>query len=288
MEDHKKEIAVKINLAKSAGFCFGVKRAIELALKAAASGKNIRMLGDIVHNEDVTCELEKAGIKKIKNLPPGKNKTLIIRAHGAPREIYRQAGKKGYKIIDATCPMVQEIHNIARKMEKDGCKLIIIGDKEHDEVAGIKGNIKKTAIVVEELKKIPLAKIRRIKKACILAQSTQDTEKVLKIAEVLKKNIKQAFFFNTVCQPTRKKQREIKTMPLKNDLMIIIGSRTSANTRRLYEISKSLNKRSYWIQSAKDIRKAWLKKARRIGVTAGASTPESTTSAVIRRLQKLT
>ncbi len=125
---------MKINLAKSAGFCFGVKRAIELALKACSSEKEAQMLGDIVHNESVTNQLERAGIKKIKKLGYGKGKTLLIRAHGAPLAAYQKAKNLGYKIIDATCPMVKEIHKIAKESQKIGSRLIIIGDRRHEEV----------------------------------------------------------------------------------------------------------------------------------------------------------
>ncbi len=126
---------MKIALARSAGFCFGVKRAIEIALKASLQDKNIYMLGDIVHNEEVVKRLKKAGIKKIRRLTSGKNKTLLIRAHGAPRSIITKAKRLGYKIIDATCPMVKHIHYLAQKMEKAGYPILIIGDKNHDKNA---------------------------------------------------------------------------------------------------------------------------------------------------------
>lgn len=265
---------MQINLAKSAGFCFGVKRALDIALRAASSGGRVYMLGDIVHNEDVVSQIEKRGIKKIKKLKEGKNKILLIRAHGAPLKVFEEALKHGYRIIDATCPMVKEIHKIAKDMEEKGYRIMVIGDKQHDEVHGIAGQLKNKAIVIDSPRRIPFKKIRRIKKAAAVVQSTQDLEKAIKIAGLLKPEIKEFKFFNTICRPTRTKQAEIKIMPLKNDLMIILGSKTSANTRRLYEISKGLNKKSRWIQSAKDIKKGWFKGARSVGVTAGASTPE--------------
>ena len=278
---------MKISLAKSAGFCFGVKRAIDIAYKTLASHKNVCMLGDIVHNEDVSRKLEKAGIKKTNKLSYGKNKIFVIRAHGTGLQTIARVRRLGYKIVDATCPMVKEIHKIARSAECSGYTIIVIGDKKHDEVQGIIGQLKKRAIVIDDAQHIPWAKIKEIKKACVVVQSTQNLEKVFKIIGVLKPHIKELKFYNTICQPTRIKQAEIKKMPLENDLMIIIGSKTSANTRRLYEISKSLNKRSYWVRSKKEIKSKWFKGINSVGITAGASTPDDTTKEVIAYIKKL-
>ncbi len=280
---------MKINLAKSAGFCFGVNRALDIAFKTAKSHSRVYMLGDIVHNEDVIKKLEKTGIKKISRiaLAPGKNSTLLIRAHGASREIIRKARRLGYKIVDATCPMVKEIHNIAKDMEQKGYRIIVIGDKKHDEVQGIAGQLKNKAMIIDPAKQIPLNKIKRIKKAAVLSQSTQNFKQVIAVVAILKKHIKKLKFSNTICRPTRIKQQEIMAMPLKNDVMIIIGSKTSANTRRLFEISKTRNQRSYWVQSEKELKPEWFKGAKSAGVTSGASTPEWITQRVIKYLKNL-
>lgn len=279
---------LKINLAKSAGFCFGVKRALEIALKAAASNAKVYMLGDIVHNETVVKEISKAGIKKIHKLGHGRNKFLLIRAHGASFDTFRRARRLGYRIVDATCPMVREIHKIAQEMEEKGYRIIVIGDKLHDEVHGIAGHLKKKTIVIDSLKNIPLKSLESIEKACVVVQSTQNLDKVLLILEALKQHIPELKFFNTICNPTRIKQQEIKSLPLDNDVMIIIGSKSSANTRRLYEISKASNRKSYWISSENEIKPGWFKNAKNVGVTAGASTPESTTQDVIEYIRHLT
>ena len=279
---------VKISLAKSAGFCFGVKRAIDITLRAARKYPRIEILGDIVHNEDVAGNIYASGIKKVKSLKEGKKKTFLVRAHGIPLKLYKQAKSLGYEIIDATCPMVCHIHKIAMDMEKKCRKIIIIGDKNHAEVKGIVGHLKSKPLIIEDEKHLPLEKIAKIKKACIVAQSTQNSEKVNRVFKSLNCLIDDLKLFNTICVPTRKKQTEIRTLPLKNHIVIIIGSKTSANTKRLYEISKSLNKKSYWVKSAKDLKKIWFRGAKRIGVTAGASTPDYTTKEVIKRISQLT
>jgi len=278
---------MKINLAKSAGFCFGVKRALKIALKTAATGTTVEMLGDIVHNEEVVQGIERAGIKKIKKLRNGAEKILVIRAHGASENVYSKAAQLGYTIVDATCPMVKEIHTIVKATKNEGCRIIILGDKHHDEVRGIMGQLNNRAIVIDSIKHIPLETIKRVKKACVVAQSTQNAEKILSIVAVLKKHIKEIQFFNTICRPTRIKQKEAKAMPLKNDVMIIIGSKTSANTKRLYQISKALNKRSYWLRSSAALKSEWFKGAHTVGIMAGASTPDATTNAVITKIRSL-
>ena len=258
-----------------------------MALVAASSYKNVCMLGDIVHNEDVVRQMAEAGIKKIKRLGAGNRKMLLLRAHGATKETIRKIKRRGYELIDATCPMVKEIHTIALDMEKKCRRIIIIGDKNHDEVQGIIGQLKTKAIVIDNLRDIPLKAVKKINKACVVAQSTQNIDEVLKIVEVLKKNISHLEFFNTICGPTRMKQREIRKMPRENDVMIIIGSKKSANTKRLYEISRSLNPRSYWINGKDEIKAGWVAKVKRVGVTAGASTPESTIREVVGYLKEL-
>jgi 4-hydroxy-3-methylbut-2-en-1-yl diphosphate reductase len=278
---------MKINLAKTAGFCFGVKRAIDIAFKSAESGEKVFMLGDIVHNEEVVKQIRKSGIKKIKKLLAGGNNALLIRAHGADLSTLQRAAQLGYKIIDATCPMVKEIQKTARSMEEKGYRVIIIGDKKHDEVRGIVGHLKGEAVVIDELKNIPLNTINNIQRGAVVVQSTQNIDKVLKIVEILEKNIPEVLFFNTICKPTRIRQEEIKKMPLENDVIIVIGSKKSANTKRLYEISASLNKKSYWINSKDDIRQDWFRGARNVGITAGASTPDSTTRDIINFIKQL-
>lgn len=280
---------IKINLAKSAGFCFGVKRALKIALETIAPGTKVCMLGDIVHNEDVVKQINKAGIKKITRLSPQRNKILLIRAHGAPLATLKKAKQLGYKIVDATCPMVKEIHKKAQDMEQKGYKIIVIGDKKHDEVQGIVGQLKTKAIVIDNINTIPARAVRKIHKACVVSQSTQNLETVMGVVNLLRKRVGELEFCNTICMPTRIKQEEIKKLPLKNDVVIIIGSKESANTKRLYEISKSLNRRTYWVSSGKELEKGWFRGVKSVGITSGASTPEGTTRDVIeliRRWQK--
>lgn len=274
---------MKINLAKSAGFCFGVKRALEIAHKTLAASQDVYMTGDIVHNEEIIKEIKNAGMEKIKKFhSSGIGKTFLIQAHGAGLALINKATRLGYNIVDATCPMVKEIHSIAKDMENKGYKIIIIGDKNHDEVLGIIGQLKSNPIIIEGLKGVAWGKFKKINKAAVVAQSTQDIVKVEKIIRALKLSISELEFFNTICRPTRLKQGEIRKLPSQNDVMVIIGSKTSANTRRLYEISKEINKKSFWVQSRRDLKPAWFKNARNIGIAAGASTPDRAIKEIVK------
>ena len=279
--------SMEIHIAKSAGFCLGVKRALRIASETAETRLDVEMLGDIVHNEDVVHKMEELKIKKIDNLTAGCGKTLLIRAHGTSRRTVEKAKSLGYEIVDATCPMVKEIHRIAVDMEGKGYRIIIIGDKYHDEVLGIVGQIKTEAIVLEGLNDIPVHRLREVEKAAVVVQSTQNIDKVMPILGILKKYVREVSFFNTICAPTRLKQAEMKKMPVANDVMLIIGSKKSANTKRLYEISKSFNPCTYWIRSSRDISLQWFEGLKTVGITAGASTPRATIEEVVTFLNSV-
>jgi 4-hydroxy-3-methylbut-2-enyl diphosphate reductase len=278
---------MKINIARSAGFCFGVKNALDIAFKTAKTEKNVYMLGDIVHNEDVIDLIERSGIKKVSGLDEGYAKTLLIRAHGTAAAIIEHAEKLGYKIIDATCPMVKEIHNIAKNMEKNGSRVIIIGEKNHDEVRGIIGQLSTSPIIIGTLDQITPALFNGIQKAGVVVQSTQNYETVIEMEKRIKAIFPGVKFNNTICEPTKIKQKEAKTLPVQNDVIIVIGSRTSANTKRLYQISKNLNPRTYWINSKEEIDPKWFAGAEKTGITAGASTPKETIEDIVSFLESL-
>jgi 4-hydroxy-3-methylbut-2-enyl diphosphate reductase len=274
----------KINVAKNSGFCFGVRMAVDKAIDESGKNDNVIMLGDIVHNEHVIEKTNKAGVQVVDSLS-GKNPgTLLLRAHGTVPEVYDEARGKGYTIVDATCPLVLEIHEFARNLDRDGYKIVIIGDHHHDEVTGIAGQVRNPIIIskpeeVEE--KIP----SRVRKIGVVVQSTQNIENAQKIVQKLMTLGRELKYYDTICKPTKLYQAEIRTMPKENDVMIIVGSFTSANTKRLTEISKSLNSRSYQVECGNDIQEEWLEDAEAIGVTAGASTPDWIIDKVVERLK---
>lgn len=283
---------LRINVARTAGFCFGVRRAIRIAMDLASGGRDGRtaprvcMIGDLVHNQTVIRRLEKAGIKKITRLGDGRGKVLLIRAHGTGQDLIASARAKGFKIVDATCPMVHAIHKIVRKMDAQDRRIIVLGDRHHEEVLGIVGQVRGPVIVIDRLSRIPAA-VKKIRKAAVVVQSTQNADDILPIVAKLRKMIPDLKFFNTICNPTRTKQAEMKDLPRRNEVVIVIGSRSSANTRRLYEIARARNPRSRWIESASELRPAWFRNVRSVGITSGASTPQATTDSVIGRIREI-
>jgi 4-hydroxy-3-methylbut-2-en-1-yl diphosphate reductase len=275
---------MKINVAKSSGFCFGVRRAIDMCLSLTGQEKSVRVLGDIVHNSYVVSELAEKGIKKVKSIRPvKKGSILIISAHGAPKKTFDRARICGYRIIDATCPKVKDIYKIAKRLEKNNT-LIIIGDKGHTEVKGIAGQLKKKPITIESPSKVPVNVLKKIKRARVITQSTQSLSNINAIMKCLRKGIPDIKLYNTTCRITTVKQREIESLPVKNDVVLIVGSAASANTKRLYQIAKKMNKKTHWIESVKDIKLTWFKDAKKVGIMAGASTPDVIVDEIISLL----
>lgn len=277
-----------VNIARHGGFCFGVKRAVEMALEAgeAAKGEDgeVVMLGDIVHNEHVVDKIDQAGVKVIENLNiTSKDGTLLLRAHGSMPHVYQEAESLGLNIIDATCPLVLEIHEIVRDMDHEGYRVAVIGDHGHDEVRGIAGQTK-DAIVISCAEEVEKAIPRKIKKLGVVVQSTQNIDNVKAVMTQLISRVDELKFVNTICGPTKAYQREIRHMPLENDVMLIVGSFTSANTCRLTEISKSMNSRSYQVQSPEDVDVNWFENSENIGISSGASTPDWIIQSVVDRV----
>jgi len=263
---------VKITVAKDAGYCFGVRDAVNMAYDSAEEFGNVYMLGDIVHNEQVVSDLEKVGTKVVGSLNDvPKTSPILFRAHGTVKELWEEAKYKKMNIIDATCPLVHEIHHEVKKLAADGRKIIIIGDHGHDEVVAIANQVKGSIILSSPTEAL---KLRKMKKVGVVSQSTQMIENVQAIINILMEKVFDLQFVNTICYPTKRNHEQIKLLALKNDVMIIIGSFTSANSKRLAELSFERNSNSYQVTSAKDLERIWFKNKKTVGISAGASTPD--------------
>jgi 4-hydroxy-3-methylbut-2-enyl diphosphate reductase len=276
---------VKIILAKDAGYCFGVRDAVNLAYETANQYGQVYMLGHIVHNEKVVDDLEKVGAKVVKDLDDvPKGKPILFRAHGTSNPVWAQAKAKGLNIVDATCPLVLEIHAEVKKLEEEGRSIIIIGDHGHDEVVGIASQVKKPIVVATEAEARAL---RKMKRAGVVSQSTQTIENVQKIISILMTKVFDLHFVNTICFPTKRNQEQLKDLAARCDVMIIIGSFTSANSKRLTALAKARNPNSYQVTGAEDIDPAWLKRAELVGVSAGASTPDDVIEEVLEKIKSI-
>ncbi len=274
---------MKILIAKDAGYCFGVRDAVNLAYETAEDHGDVYMLGHIVHNENVVKDLDEAGAKvvgKLKDVPKGK--PIMFRAHGTSTKVWEKAQKQNMNIIDATCPLVKEIHDEVIKLEKEGRKIIIIGDHGHDEVVGIASQIKDSIIVSTPDE---AQKLRKMKKAGIVSQSTQTIENVQEIINILMTKVFDLRFVNTICFPTKRNQQQLKDLSEKCDVMVVIGSFTSANSNRLTQLALERNDRSYQVTSADDLNSDWFNESDVVGITAGASTPDNIIKNVTEKIK---
>ena len=274
---------MKILVAKDAGYCFGVRDAVKLAKKSGTDYKEVYMLGDIVHNEQVVSDLSKKGSKVVKNLDEiPKDKPVLFRAHGTDPETWKAAQKKKLNIIDATCPLVTEIHEEIKSLEEEGRRTIIIGDHNHDEVVGIASQVKNAIIISspEEARSL-----KKMKKAGVVTQSTQMIENVQEILTVLSEKVYDLRFVNTICYPTRRNHEQIKKLADICDLMVVIGSYTSANSKRLTQLSIARNENSFQVTCADEVKKSWFTNIGSVGISAGASTPDDLIADVISKVK---
>ena len=263
---------MKIRIAKDAGYCFGVRDAVNLAYDTANEYGEVYMLGDIVHNENVINDLDKAGAKVVQSIEDVPiDKPLLLRAHGSKRDVWKSAVEKNMKLVDATCPLVHEIHREVKKLSEEGRQIFVIGDHGHDEVVAIADQVP-GSIVLASLKEAKA--LKKIKRAGVVSQSTQTIENVQGIINILMEKVFDLHFVNTICYPTKRNQEQIKDLAQESDVMIIIGSFTSANSKRLTSLSKTLNKNTYQVTISKDIDRKWFNNCKSVGISAGASTPD--------------
>ena len=276
---------MKILLAKDAGYCFGVRDAVNLAYDTADKDGDVYMLGHIVHNENVVKDLDSAGAKVVDSLESiPKDKPVLFRAHGTSVETWDNANKKNMNIIDATCPLVLEIHDEVKKLEAEGRKIIIVGDHGHDEVKGIASQVK-DPIIVSSSKEA--STLRKYKRAGVVSQSTQTIENVQEIINIIMTKVFDLRFVNTICFPTKRNQTQIKELAKQCDLMVVIGSFTSANSKRLTALAKERNDKSYQVTNADEINPNWFKEVEIVGISAGASTPDKIINDVLEKIKKI-
>lgn len=279
----------EVKLAKSAGFCFGVKRAVDLVYEEVKKGGDIYTYGPIIHNEEVVGDLENKGVRvinspeEIDNLKSG---TIIIRSHGVSKDIYDRMINNGLNVIDATCPFVKKIHNIVSEESNKGNVIVIVGNKDHPEVQGIKGWSNGETYIIDSKEEIDKITINNGKKVCVVAQTTFNFNKFKELVEILTKRVYDIIAVNTICNATKERQTEAKSLALESDAMIVIGGRHSSNTQKLYQICKSECDNTMYIQTLDDLVIDELTSVRSVGITAGASTPNNIIEEVWQACQK--
>ena len=283
---------MSVILAKSAGFCFGVQRAVDTVyeqIREQPDQKKIYTYGPIIHNAEVVKDLEAKGVSAIEGeemLPQIAGQILIIRSHGVTRKVCETAEKYGITVVDATCPFVKKIHDTVDEESRLGKTIVIVGDPSHPEVQGIMGWVNGTALVVrneEEAQEITLNPNEQI---TVVAQTTFNSKKFNNIVEIIKKKRYDVRVINTICNATRLRQKEAESVSRQVDIMLVVGDRHSSNTQKLFDICRTYCKDTYYIQTIQDLDEQILQSGIRVGITAGASTPNNIIQEVFLTCQK--
>ena len=277
---------MNVTVAKTAGFCFGVKNAVNKVFdtvdEAALQGKKVYTYGPVIHNENVVSELGKRGAQIVEDLDElcsRRDGIVVLRSHGVGRRVYERLEESGIEYRDVTCPFVKKIHSIVSEYEKDGYEIVICGDASHPEVRGICGwcSPENTSVIGDAREAAafePKGKNEAIK-LCVVAQTTFNINKFKEIVDILNEKGYYVNVLNTICSATRERQEETYELALKSDAMIVIGSTGSSNTRKLFEISRKGCENTYYIQTVQELNFSVLRNFKNVGITAGASTPNN-------------
>ena len=268
---------MEVKTAKSAGFCFGVKRAVEKVYEVAGEKQSgVYTYGSIIHNEEVVGDLEKKGVtvlnseEELKALAEG---TVIIRSHGVPRKIYELLQEKGLDYVDVTCPFVLKIHRIVERESRAGRHIVIIGNKDHPEVEGTRGWCEGPSTVIKTREEAENFLREGHENVCIVSQTTFNYKNFQELVEILAKKRYDRLVLNTICNATNERQAEAAEIAKTVDAMIVIGGKHSSNTQKLFEICKGVCKNTYYIQTLADLDSDSFRSIQCVGITAGASTP---------------
>ena len=278
---------MKILTAKRAGFCFGVKRAIDISFDIAKEiPEGVYTLGPIIHNPQVIENLKDEGIFPLNDIDDiqGKEiKALIIRTHGIPHQIYDAISSYGFRLIDATCPFVKNAQHYAKLLKDGGYQVVILGDSSHPEVKGIMSYAGEDALVVNGNTHPPQLKT----KVGIVVQTTQPVEALKKLLSNIIEHVKEVKVYNTICNSTALRLKETADMARKVDVMVVVGGKNSANTTQLSHLCDSLAVRTYHIETEEELKEEWFKNTQNVGITAGASTPEWIIKKVEKRIRDI-
>lgn len=276
----------EILVAKTAGYCFGVRRAMEMVEKALAGGdRRLFAFGPLIHNPRVVKELEGRGLRTVDSLAQVSGGKVVIRSHGVGPGIYREARERNLEIVDATCPFVKNVQQLAVFLAEEGYQVIIIGETEHAEVKGVLDSVAGKALVLEKIEDLDPERI--LPKVGVISQTTQDLVNFQRLISAIIPLVKEIRIYNTICLATSERQQEAAELSRKVDLMLVVGGKNSANTSRLTEISRMNGTRTYQLESAAEIDAAWFEKVEKVGVTAGASTPDQQIEEIIQKLTYL-
>lgn len=276
---------MRVEVAKHAGVCYGVERALKLAVEASERGVEVHTLGPLIHNPQAVAYLREQGVEVAGCLDEVDDGTLIIRSHGVDPAIISQAQERGLDVVDATCPFVSAAHTCARELAEQGLSVIIVGEEDHPEVEGIQAHAGGTALIVQSAQDLP--KRLPSKKVGVVVQTTQSLARLEQVVSALLPRVSELRVCNTICSATAKRQLSAEELARTVDVMVVVGGHNSGNTTRLAEICQSVNERTHHVETADELEPAWFAGAESVGVTAGASTPDKQMQDVITAIEAI-
>lgn len=280
---------MEVRLAEHLGMCFGVRDAVDLALRLTRQGP-LTILGDLVHNPEVVAQMDAAGATRVREPQEIRTRALLLTAHGTSRRVKLQLREQGHQVHDATCPLVKRAHLAVLKLARDGYHPVIVGQEGHVEVRGLVGDLDAYTILLsdDDLPRLD-AVVRRGTKLGIAAQTTQPLTLVRRMVDAVQARFPgtEVKFVDTVCQPTKDRQEAMHRLAAESDVIVVVGGPESNNSRKLTELARSLGRPSYQVASAADLRTEWFTGKRVVGLTAGTSTPDATITAVRQWLEAL-
>jgi 4-hydroxy-3-methylbut-2-enyl diphosphate reductase len=262
---------MQVFLAEKSGFCFGVKRAVRLAIQASKMAKQVYTIGPLIHNPQYVEYLQKQGIFPIQSVNDVESGVVVLRSHGVSPDTYIQAKKKGLEVVDATCPNVKRVQALARELKGEGYQVVIVGERRHPEVRSIANDLQDDVLIIGEVDDLRGDGLS--KRIGVIAQTTQDLGCFRDICHQLLGLVREMKVYNTICKASYERQVSTIKLAQKTDLLLIVGGRNSANTSRLFRIASKINPNTYHIESKKDIDTSWLSGKERVGISSGASTP---------------
>jgi len=275
-----------VRLAKKVGFCFGVKRAIEMAEDVLDKGERAYSLGSVIHNKQVVDALSKRGLKVIDDIKSARGGCIVISSHGISPQRCEEIKRRSLKLVDTTCPFVRNAQEMASRLSREGYRVIIVGDANHPEVKALVDFAGKGACVVKDARDIKALKIKQGEKIGILSQTTQAMDNFLPVIRAAIEAAPGSLrVFNTICKDAEERQASAKDIASKVGLMLIVGGKSSANTKRLFEVCKKITAASYLVETEIDIKDVWLKNVGSVGVTSGASTPDWVVDKVVKKVE---
>lgn len=276
---------MRVEVARFAGVCYGVERALKLAGEAAVRDTTVHTLGPLIHNPQAVDALEAQGVEVAATLDEVSSGTLVIRSHGVDPEIIESARSRGLRVVDATCPHVSKAHEAARALKEGGYSVVIVGEADHPEVAGIRAHAGGDALVVERAAELP----ERLpsKRVGVVVQTTQSESRLAEVVAALLPRVRELKVHNTICAATSKRQESAAELAESVDVVVVVGGHNSGNTTRLVEICRASNPRTHHVETADDLESEWFAGAQSVGVTAGASTPDEQMQGVIRAIEAM-